>query len=265
MKWVGKIIGFMIGWMLLGPLGGVVGFVLGHVYDIGMLGRWLSLSGIATGENTKTTFFNSSFSVLGYLAKSDGRVTRKEIQVAESLMLRFRLSDGMRRRAINQFNLGKRPDFDIEAVIATLKKTCMFNPSLLRTFVEIQVELVFADGVLLPQKRAALLHVFALLGLSESVFNQFERQYQAGRDYKRHSAGPERDPSKQLRDAYVLLGTTASANDSDVKKAYRKMMSKHHPDKLIAKGVPEEMVKVATQKTQQVKQAYETIKKARNL
>ena len=54
-----------------------------------------------------------------------------------------------------------------------------------------------------------------------------------------------------------------NASDADVKKAYRRLMNQHHPDKLVSKGLPEEMMKLANEKTQQIKEAYERIKKSR--
>ena len=54
-----------------------------------------------------------------------------------------------------------------------------------------------------------------------------------------------------------------SENDADLKKAYRRLMSQHHPDKLVAKGLPEQLIKDATEKTQQIKAAYELIRKSR--
>ena len=266
MNWKGKIVGFMIGSLVIPPLGAFIGIIIGHLYDVGLLQQWLSLpAGGASREGVQTVFFNATFSILGYLAKSDGRVTQKEIQVAESVMMRFRLSEPMRQQAIEQFHAGKQANFNVSYAVTNLKRACAFHPSLLKTFVEIQMQLAFADGELVPQKREALRNVFALLGISNNVFAQFERQYWAGKNYQRHSHGPHRDPNKQLRDAYTLLGIDSSASAAEIKKAYRKMMSKHHPDRLMAKGVPEEMIKVATQKTQQVKGAYETIKAARNL
>ncbi len=66
-----------------------------------------------------------------------------------------------------------------------------------------------------------------------------------------------------INEAYDLLGVKASDSDTEIKKAYRRLMSQHHPDKLVSKGLPEEMIKLATEKTQQIKKAYEQIKRER--
>ena len=72
-----------------------------------------------------------------------------------------------------------------------------------------------------------------------------------------------RSVAGQLDDAYAALGVAASASDKEVKQAYRKLMSQHHPDKLAAQGVPEDMMKVATEKAQEIQAAYDLIKTAR--
>ena len=68
-----------------------------------------------------------------------------------------------------------------------------------------------------------------------------------------------------LHDAYAVLGVEKDASDAEVKRAYRRLRSQHHPDKLVSKGLPEEMMKVATQKTYEIRQAYERVREARGL
>ncbi|MGJ8687769.1 MAG: DnaJ domain-containing protein, partial [Spongiibacteraceae bacterium] len=70
-------------------------------------------------------------------------------------------------------------------------------------------------------------------------------------------------PAQALQDAYKAIGVEETASDAELKKAYRRLMSEHHPDKLIAKGVPEDMIKMATEKSQEIQAAYEMIKKSR--
>jgi DnaJ like chaperone protein len=68
----------------------------------------------------------------------------------------------------------------------------------------------------------------------------------------------------QLDDAYAILNVDPDASDSELKRAYRKLISQHHPDKLVSKGLPEEMMKIATQKTQEIRAAYECVMDERN-
>ena len=71
--------------------------------------------------------------------------------------------------------------------------------------------------------------------------------------------------SRSLADAYAALGVAESASDAEVKKAWRRLMSQYHPDKLIAEGMPEDMVKMATERTQEIQSAWEQVRKARGL
>ena len=267
MSWMGKVIGLFLGAIFLpAPFGVFIGLFLGHLYDKSRLHRRIFRSGAGSGSTeVQRIFFNATFAVLGYLAKSDGHVTQNEIRVAESVMRRFSLNDEMKREAIAQFNHGKQPGFDYIEAVNELKRVCWLKPSLLRVFLELQIQIAYADGRLSPGTRSALKKIFAALGITGMSFDQFERQYQTGQNYQRHSQGPDRDPRKQLHDAYELLGVSKDVSDNELKRAYRRKMSKHHPDRLIAQGVPEEMIKVATQKTQQIKSAYETVKQVRGL
>jgi len=86
---------------------------------------------------------------------------------------------------------------------------------------------------------------------------------QAQRSYS--AAGGQQPAYKNIEDAYSMLGVKSDATDGEVKKSYRKLMSQHHPDKLVSRGLPEEMIKLATEKTVEIKAAYEQIKKERNI
>jgi DnaJ like chaperone protein len=63
-----------------------------------------------------------------------------------------------------------------------------------------------------------------------------------------------------MNDAYAILGVNKSASEAEIKTAYRRLMSQHHPDKLVSKGLPDEMIKIATEKTQEIRKAYDLIK-----
>jgi len=132
-------------------------------------------------------------------------------------------------------------------------------------FVEIQLYAVYADGALHPAEQQVLAHICTVLGFSRLEFAALQARARAEHEFagtqREHSRATSRDA---LAEAYAVLGLTAQADDDEVKKAYRRLMNQNHPDKLMAKGLPAEMLKIATRKTQQIKQAYEQIKQARN-
>ncbi|MCB1827064.1 MAG: co-chaperone DjlA [Coxiellaceae bacterium] len=270
MLWNGKIIGVVIGAIFGGPLGAGIGLAIGHLFDIGALNKILKHFGFARfanqAGNVQQIFFDSTFTIMGHLAKSDGRVSENEILAAKNIMSQLNLNSAMRKEAIELFNKGKQANFDINDALNELKHACWNRPSLLRTFIEIQLQMAFADGQRLsPQKHAAFQHICAQLGIHGFNFSHFQNRYRAEQNYQRYQQQPQHNPRQHLQDAYKILEISSTATDAEVKKAYRRQMSKNHPDKLVSKGLPPEMMKLATQKTQQIKDAYETIKQARNL
>jgi DnaJ like chaperone protein len=269
----GKLIGLIIG-LFFGPIGAVIGFILGHMYDNGTFRRFFGQSGFTGNNNSSATsqvFFDATFSIMGYVAKSDGRITEHEIAAARQVIAHLGLSGAAKERAIKFFYSGKRADFDLHTTINQLRNACGRRPMLLRTFIEYQLHIANADGKMTPQKRAALQAIYNHLGLRGFNFNQYEQQSRAEQNYQRYYGNSNGSgyqqagytSRSQLDDAYKILGVTTSATKEEVKKAYRRQMSQHHPDKLISKGLPPEMIKMANQKTDQIKKAYETIKSAK--
>lgn len=270
MIWNGKIVGLILGLIFGGPIGLLIGLALGHLYDVGIFDNILAKLGwqrrtTQYTDQTRNIFFETTFMMMGYIAKSDGRVSEREINYARDVMRRMGLNAQQSQEAINFFNLGKQPDFDAYAAVENLKRACWRHPSLLRNFLEIQIQLAMVDGTLNQSKRAALQQLYQQFGIRGFSFDQFEQQQRAGQQYQRYYQQARSNPRQHLNDAYTVLGIAASATDADVKKAYRRLMSKNHPDKLAAKGLPPEMVKLANEKTQQIKSAYETIKQARGM
>jgi len=263
------MIGGAFGFMLGGPLGAVLGVALGHNFDKGMKG--LPEQGFGAGdfapgdrERVQTAFFTATFSVLGAVAKADGRVSPQEIRLAEQVMAQMELSQEMRETAIRLFGEGKSSTFPLEDVVSQFRKECHGRTTLIQMFLEIQLQGAYADGVLDPAEDALMVRICQLLGVSELDYRRLERMIRAeagfaGGAHGRQKGGPS------LEDAYALLGVEAAAGDAEVKKAYRRLLSQHHPDKLVSKGLPEEMMKVAAQKTHEIKQAYERIKRERAL
>ena len=260
MGWAGKILGGTFGFILGGPIGALVGATFGHNFDRGM-SRLTSGEGWGLGDQQRvqTTFFTATFSVMGHIAKADGHVTPDEIRMARAVMDHLQLNASLRVAAEKLFNEGKQPDFPLDGVLKQFRKEVSRRSTLLQMFMEIQLQAAYADGALHPAERKILLHIAAELGIQRRIYEQLEAMVRA-------SSGQRPGTVSQrptLEYAYETLGVKEGAADAEIKRAYRRLMSQHHPDKLVAKGLPEEMMKMATDKTHQIRTAYETIQESR--
>ncbi len=263
MAWLGKVFGGTFGFMLGGPLGALLGAAIGHQFDRGMEGvAFFPRLEPGRQQRIQMAFFTAAFSVMGHLAKADGRVTEAEIDLARRIMDRMDLSKEMRETAIRLFREGKSPDFSLDAALDQLCREVGRRSPLLRLFLEILLQAAYADGSLHPAEERLLLQICQRLGFSRfefqalRAFMEAQLHFSQAR-YQYRQAPPRHTPT--LADAYAVLGVRPQASDAEITKAYRRLISQHHPDKLVAKGLPEEMVKLATEKTQQIRKAYEII------
>ena len=285
MVW-GKLLGGLFGFLIGGPLGAVLGAALGHPFDKGLRARLAhdeSLDNLAPGDadRVRMAFFTATFSVLGHVAKADGHVAPSEIKLAEAVMSRMSLTPELRQAAIKLFNEGKQPQFELDPLLLQFRQECQRRTNLFRLFLEIQIQAAYADGEMAAAEQAVLLHVSRTLGFPDFVFRQLDTLVRVslglhggfgsggsgtgGWGSGAGASGQRRAPSDQMRlaDAYGLLGLSDDAGKADVKRAYRRMMSQHHPDKLASRGLPDEMIRMATDKTQNIQKAYERIKDSR--
>ena len=259
MSWWGKVVGGTFGFMMAGPLGAILGASLGNYFDGGMdANRQDDSLRLGATERVQSVFFTTTFALMGYIAKSDGRVTKDEIAVAEQVMRQMRLNPQQRKVAINLFNEGIKEDFPVHEVLAQFKRESFRRRNLVQMFLEIIVATAFADGRLHSREQSVLEDIAGDLGYSKAQFNQLLGRLSGQAHFVNQDSIAEK-----LIAAYELLGINANVNDANMKKAYRKQMNQHHPDKLVAKGLPEEMMDIATQKTQDIKAAYELIKSHR--
>ena len=267
MSWWGKLLGGTFGYMLGGPLGALLGAALGHQFDRGLQYSQFADAFGASGnrERIQTAFFTSLFSVMGHVAKADGRVSEDEIAMARSVMQQMALTEQQVAVAIDLFNQGKQADFDLDKVLEQFRQECHRRRTLLQMFLEILIHAAYADGMMHPKEQSLLLQISARLGFSAQEFQQLDAIVRGQRTFHGAGGGYEAAAAGKdvLQEAYAVLGVTEQASDTEIKKAYRRLMNQHHPDKLVAKGLPEEMIKIATEKTQEIKAAYDVIRKAR--
>ena len=259
MSWWGKVLGGTVGFVLGGPLGALLGTVLGHSLDEA---RGAGTGNLDDAERRQIVFFTATFSVLGHLAKSDGQVSRDEIRLANRVMDRLSLAAHLRDFARHLFRQGKQADFDLDAILAQLAREA-HSRDLLRMFLEIQVYAALADGEVHPAERAILARICTRLGFDAATLAQVESLVQA--ELRGEWSDVAHARAAPLDDAYALLGVRADDDDAAVKRAYRRLMSQHHPDKLVAKGLPEQMMTLATAKAQEIRGAYERVKAARGM
>lgn len=261
--WYGKIIGCFLGYaMTHSPVGALFGLLIGNFFDRGLSAHFSQFNATWYDEKRETVqkiFFEATFTIMGHVAKADGRVSENEIQMARNMMSELHLSREQKQLAKGYFNTGKAADFDMTRLLTLLLNACRHNPDLLKLFMDIQYRYAQVDG-LSSQKLQLLDTIFRTMG-----FAPLNQQYRynedfSGQRYSGSSQGQQAGTtSHSLTQAYAILEIDPSASKQDVKRAYRRMISKNHPDKLIAQGLPEKMIKLANDKTQKITRAYEEI------
>ncbi len=249
MQWTGKLIGGALG-LTLGPIGAALGAAIGHQYDLINERRTRP-----AGEQ----FFLSTFRVMGHVAKADGRVSEREIDAARHVMRDLLLDERQVHAAIAEFGRGKQAGFDLDAEMADLRNACHSRPEILRAFVEIQLRFGIAGSDMRGAARARIVHAAGLLGIAPPLLDRMEAAMRGGH------ASPAQDLAERTAAAYRTLEIDATVSDEELTRVYRRLMSRHHPDKLKANGLPESMLEHAKQRTQAIREAYELLREQRGM
>jgi len=260
----GKIIGGILGMLSGGIIGAIIGLFLGHIFDKAKANFQQRETPEAL-QAIQTTFFRTTFTLIGYLAKADGRVSEEEIDSTQQLMEKMGLTADHKREAIRLFKTGAAEEFSPEETLRDFQQVCGHRAQLTQMLMVYLVNTALADGDFDAKEEVALRKVAEGLRFSHAAFDQLIRMIRGqgafgGGSYQQHSQASH---TADLASAYDALGITETASDAEAKKAYRKLMSEYHPDKLIGQGVPDDMVKVATERAQEVQAAYDLIKSSR--
>lgn len=269
MQYWGKILGLLLGILSGGGLWAIIfGLLLGHLVDNARNKRRGGF--FANQQARQDLFFRTTFQVMGHLAKSKGRVTEVDIQNATMIMDRMRIHGTRREDAQQAFREGKQHGYPLREKLRELRSICFGRADLIRMFLEFQLHAAFADGVLHPNERQVLYVIAEELGLSRVQLDQLLQMIESGRQFGQ-SGGWQGQQGQQrgyrpasgptLADACKVLGVKPNDDVSTIKRAYRKLMTEHHPDKLVAKGLPQEMMELAKQKAQEIQAAYDLIKR----
>ena len=268
--------GFALGVWAFGIPGALVGLLIGwwadreFVRHIGPLSMAKSPGGgmpfFVRMQESREGFFEAAFSVMGHLSKADGQVSEREIAAAEGAMRRWGIHGESRQRAIRHFRTGVAAAFDLDGAMDRFLSRCGHSARLKQTLLLMLISAALIDDVLHPNERRILERVASRCGYATERFERLLELVSAQQRFGawRHDATPQTN-SRRLSSAYQALGVEKSASDKEVTRAYRKQMSRYHPDKLMSRGVPESMIQVGKEKTQQVQAAYDLVKQDRGM
>ena len=250
----------IIGALLGATFGGFVGLIIG-----GLIGYAASFAFrqfvVGSLQVAQSQLLDSTFSIMGALCKADNVVSRDEINAVQQIFDMLKLQGESREQAKAAFNRGKQSDFDLDAAVDQFARISRGRGPLVQLFLQLQCMAVVADGRIDPAEHAMLVRIAQRLGLAEADVSQLEALLRAAMGGPSGAGGqPQKD---RLADAYAALGITANAKPTEIKRAYRKLISKNHPDKLAARGLPESMRPVAEERSRELNSAYDLIKSAR--
>lgn len=268
---IGRVTGLVLG-LVVGRLpGALVGFGIGYWFDwqygeqlkgSGGFGRFFSEQ---EPNQQQATFFYVLFSVLGHIAKAKGRVTPADITEAQRLMNTLGLQKEQLQEAQNAFRQGKDRDFPLTEVVRQFRRDHHNRQDLMRAFLEQIIESAVASKSIEEESYKVLSQVAKALGFTRFeldkllVMHAANQRFESFREQRPGARGATHKQQEQA--AYDVLGVKPPISANELKQVYRKLMREHHPDKLAAQGLPEEMRALATRRAQDIQAAYELLKR----
>jgi DnaJ like chaperone protein len=260
MSWFGKLTFGAVGLLLGGPLGAIAGAALGHIlidkqsalirrdYSTGYASGYSSAQPEFVGaEQAQASYFISLFSILGKLSKADGVVSREEIAVVQNFINNLPMAESQKEFARRIFREAKNSPYAIEDFAAELYRTAGMQPAVLVSFFNLLFQIAAADGTLHPAEEAALKSIKNIFNISESQYENIKAVY-----------------FKDVDKYYKILNCTPACSNEEIKSNYKKLVKDFHPDKIIAKGLPEEFVDFASERFREIQESYEKVRKERN-
>lgn len=218
------------------------------------------------GENLaqlSDEFVRALFGCMGHLAKSDGRVSEDEIRAARLIMHRLDLSPAGVRRAIGWFDDGKRPGYPLVQTVREVRRVSARSAGKRTLFLRLLLEVVLAKPSLSREERAMIWTVCSELDVGRVELAQLEAMIRAQKGFKRSPAGDA--DAARVRNAYATLGVDPESSNDEIKKAYRRLMNRNHPDKIAGSNPAAAVVAEAERRTREVRSAYEMLKARRSI
>jgi len=255
-----KLIGFIAGYYFFGFFGALLGLFVGSFIDR-MMAYGAGAINPLQNALRQAVFLETVFISMGKLAKADGHVSQDEIDHVEQFMQKLNMTAQHREQAIKLFKQGADPAFDIVPTYTRFMAVCGHTRYLKQVLLVYLIVMALADGHFHPAEEALLTEIAARLGFDQAAFKHMLDMVLN----QSHFAGGQASAATALDEAYKALGVTKDSSDHEIKRAYRKLMSQYHPDKLMGQGVPEDMIAMATEQAKEIQLAHDLIKKTRNI
>ncbi|MBN2657831.1 MAG: co-chaperone DjlA [Spirochaetales bacterium] len=279
---IGGFVGFFLGSFVGGPIFGIIGAIIGSSLGRGLhivedRGGFNSQAGTSGSDNM---FFVSLFSMLGKMAKADGSVSDSEMNTVRQFMVRDLNLDGqLQNQAMMIFNNALNSPESFEQYAQQFYIRFRGRPQFIQLMLDALLRVAYADNQIHPAEQHLLDSAVRIFRVPAYTYESLKNRYASGGSsgysggssyrgsssggYSGSSSGSSYSSASNLN--YAVLGCTSSSTDAEIKKAYRKKVAEFHPDKIAAKGLPAEFTKFASDKFREIQEAYEAIKKARNL
>lgn len=250
-RWILGGLGFVLG----GPIGTVIGFVIGSFVDAVSSGIQALPSGSGSTDSQanrnsskRVTEGDISVSLLVLIAcvmKADGRVLKSEVNYIKPFLLKTYGEEGG-KEALQILKRMLEQDIDVVAVSRQIAQYVNYSTRL--QIIHLLLDLANSDGEFAQQEQAMIERIAAAMNIQPKDYQSLAAMY-----------GKAKEPNW----AYTVLEIEPSATDEEVKKAYRRMAMKYHPDKV--NNVSEEIKQKATEKFRMINEAYEHIKSLRGM
>lgn len=253
MLWPGTVLGAGVGYAIADIPGAMLGVLLGQAVDRRLqLQTWAHLRE-RLGGRAAIHGDELLFVLLGRLAKSGGRVVASHIEQARAEMRSLNLDEAGQRRAILAFNRGKDGVDGLRGYLRNLRNQPEMGDSLIHAC----WRMAWADGKATRHERDLIGIWGTWLGWTDVRVEAVAAEYDPAR--RSRSVGG----ADEYAGALKLLGVQADSDPSSIKRAYRRLLSRHHPDKIAGAGASPVQVRAATEKTSQLHRAYRVIKARR--
>lgn len=266
MGWFGTVLGSSIGFVFGGPLGAIGGAALGHILlDRNSNRAYGNAANIHAREKRQAGYFLALFSIMGKIAVADGKISTSERQLVSQFIRQSGMSNTQGEYALRIFEEAAHSPHSVHALADQFYRITAGQSRYHLNFMDFLVRLAAADGTLHGNERRLLEEVASSLHVNTHDLDLLLTRATYQQQYSSAGRNAERETGANIEQAYSTLGCTKESSENQIRSAYRRLAAAYHPDKILSKDLPEEFTQLATEKFQEIQNAYQTIKGARGI